>query len=55
MGFVGSLVAQSFFSAMGGFGEGADADTLAANDDQSELAEGDDSFDADGDLGDFDV
>ena len=59
MGFVGSMVAQSFFSALGGF-DGADADgahasTTEANEEDSELADDGDSFDDGGDLGDFDV
>ena len=63
MGFVGSMVAQSFFSALGGFdgaggvGEGAEANAAEASaaeasNDDSEL--GDDGF-GDGDMGDFDV
>jgi len=66
MGFVGSMVAQSFFSALGGFGgagdldsAGAEANGAQANDDAAEPADEDgfddgDSFD-DGDMGDFDV
>jgi hypothetical protein len=60
MGFVGSMVAQSFMSAIGGFGDGsgseaaaddANADEPAADDTQ--LADyGDDGG---GDFGDFDV
>ena len=67
MGFVGSMVAQSFFSALGGFGgagdldsAGAEANGAQANDDASEPADEDgfddgDSFDDGGDMGDFDV
>jgi len=58
MGFVGSMVAQSFFSALGGFdgdaGE-ANAAEAEATDDESELADGGDGFDDGGDMGDFDV
>jgi hypothetical protein len=60
MGFVGSLVAQSFFSALGGF-DGADTDAVDPGHDQSELAENessledDDGFDDGGDMGDFEV
>ena len=63
MGFAGSMVAQSLFSAMGGFGDhGADA---SATDDEaaSETAQADETGDDDGggfddggfDGGDFDV
>ena len=58
MGFVGSMVAQSFFSAMSGF-DGADTNAaepsneLAEN--ESDLAEDGDGFDDGGDMGDFDV
>jgi len=63
MGFVGSMVAQSFFSALGGFGEGSadasdSADAADANDDEGALADnGEDGgdFDDGGDMGDFDV
>ncbi|MEI9949737.1 MAG: hypothetical protein WDO74_12350 [Pseudomonadota bacterium] len=56
MGFVGSMVAQSFFSALGGFGgEGAEAHAAEASNDESELADGGDGFDDGGDMGDFDV
>ena len=63
MGFVGSMVAQSFFSALGGFGDGsadaADAtDTADTTEDEGALADnGDDGgdFDDGGDMGDFDV
>lgn len=56
MGFVGSMVAQSFFSAFGGFDSyGGEADAAEANADESELADGDDGFDDGGDLGDIDV
>ena len=66
MGFVGSMVAQSFFSALGGFGgagdldsAGAEANGTQANEhaepaDEDGLDDGD-SFDDDGDMGDFDV
>jgi hypothetical protein len=61
MGFVGSMVAQSFFSAMGGF-DGADAHSPEPSNDDSELADNDseladdgDGFDDGGDMGDFDV
>jgi hypothetical protein len=59
MGFVGSMVAQSFFSAIGGF-DGADANGAEANaaepsDDDSGFADDTDSFDDGGDMGDFDV
>lgn len=57
MGFVGSMVAQSFFSAIGGFGEApADAEADAASDEQDLAANddgGQDDFADDG--GDFDV
>lgn len=59
MGFVGSMVAQSFFSALGGFGDDAVAADAENGDDQSELAESEladgDGFDDGGDVGDFDV
>jgi len=59
MGFVGSMVAQSFFSALGGFDDvdanAAEANAAEANADDSELADGGDSFDDGGDMGDFDV
>jgi len=59
MGFVGSMVAQSFFSAMGGFGDGsADAtDSADASEDEGALADNDDGgdFEDGGDMGDFDV
>jgi len=61
MGFVGSMVAQSFFSAIGGF-DGADAnaaepsaDETELADNESELADDGDGFDDGGDMGDFDV
>ncbi len=55
LGFVGSMVAQSFFSALGGFDSaGSEAHAAEPNDDE-EPAEGGDSFDDGGDLGDFDV
>lgn len=55
MGFVGSMVAQSFFSAMGGFGgAAAEPEAQAAADDE---ASADDDYAADdgGDFGDFEV
>lgn len=61
MGFVGSMVANSFFSAMGGFGDGAtDAQAVAENEaiaDDASLAEGEDGdgFDDGGGMDDFDV
>jgi hypothetical protein len=61
MGFVGSMVAQSFFSAMGGFdgggSDGAEASASEAepSDEDSELADDGDGFDDGGDMGDFDV
>ena len=61
MGFVGSMVAQSFFSAIGGFDGGATqgADDGSANFEESngeaDLADGGESFDDGGDMGDFDV
>jgi len=61
MGFVGSMVAQSFFSAMGGF-DGAQASAAETSNDDSELAENDseladedDGFDDGGDMDGFDV
>jgi len=58
MGFVGSLVAQSFFSALGGF-DGAEGNAADSSGSESELAENDsdvaDDFDDGGDMGDFDV
>ena len=57
MGFLGSMVAQSFFSALGGFGDEAsaeDADPSAAGDGQ--LAENASDDDEGADFGgDFDV
>jgi hypothetical protein len=57
MGFVGSMVAQSFFSALGGFGDGtADAtESSEANEDDGARADNGDDFDDGGDMGDFDV
>ena len=62
MGFVGSMVAQSFFSALGGFagaGDIADAgpgeNGAEADHDEADLADAGDGFDDDGDMGDFDV
>lgn len=61
MGFVGSMVAQSFFSGMGGF-DSADAHAAEPSNDSSTLAENEsdiaddgDGFDDGGDMGDFDV
>jgi hypothetical protein len=61
MGFVGSMVAQSFFSALGGFG-GAEANAVEPSDGESELAENDsdqvddgDSYDDGGGMDDFEV
>jgi hypothetical protein len=61
MGFVGSMVANSFFSAMGGFGddgavsgEQAVADNDADNADDASLDDGD-GFDDGGGMDDFDV
>lgn len=61
MGFVGSMVAQSFFSALGGMsfggedaeagGEGSEGDALAEND----VEDNGDFADDGGDFGDFDV
>ncbi len=56
MGFVGSMVASSFFSAMGGFGGGAEEEVAAADEpaaDESNDADlgGEDDFGG----GDFDV
>jgi len=59
MGFVGSMVAQSFFSALGGFDEAEahafepshDADVA----DEYPLADDGDDFDDGGDMDDFDV
>jgi hypothetical protein len=50
MGFVGSMVAQSFFSALGGFGEGAVAEAPADADADEPVY--DDAGDQDGDFGD---
>lgn len=60
MGFVGSMVAQSFFSAIGGFGGGAAADAPPADDESSDDALASDDTGADdggdfGDGGDFDI
>ncbi len=43
MGFVGSMVAQSFFSAMGGFGDSGEpaADETASNEDSTDADAGD--------------
>jgi len=58
-GFVGSMVAQSFFSGLSGF-EHAAADEVDSNEDHSEpadseLADNGEGFDDGGDMGDFDV
>jgi hypothetical protein len=65
MGFVGSMVAQSFFSALGGmsFGgdgaaadaEGSEGEALAENDVEDNGDYADDGMDDGGDMGDFDV
>lgn len=59
MGFVGSMVANSFFSAIGGFGGGAEGEALAEQDAQADdTSAADDGYGADdGDLGggDFDI
>jgi len=61
MGFAGSMIAQSLFSAMGGFGEhGAQADAGAdAGTDGEETAQADEDYGDDGGFddggGDFDV
>ena len=62
MGFVGSMVAQSFFSALGGFAgaddftnAGAEGNGAEADHDQADLADAGDGFDDGGDMGDFDV
>jgi len=58
MGFVGSMVAQSFFSAMGGI-DGDEAHAAGANNElaenESDLDDDSDGFDDGSDLGDFDV
>jgi hypothetical protein len=48
MGFVGSMVAQSFFSAMGGFA-GAEANAVEPSDGETELADNDSDMVDDGD------
>jgi len=59
MGFVGSMVAQSFFSALGGFGDdGGAPEASEANNDASDdgtLDDDADSFDDGGGMDDFDV
>jgi hypothetical protein len=58
MGFVGSMVANSFFSAMGGFGSEGDSDGDAGADETANNAAPDAGWDGDGaDFGggDFDV
>jgi len=52
MGFVGSLVAQSFFSALGGFGD--DAGVPDASEAHNEANDGNDHAALDDDLDDFD-
>lgn len=54
MGFVGSLVAQSFFSALGGFA-GPEQNTLEPNHDESDLDDDGDGFDDGGDADDFEL
>jgi len=54
MGFVGSMVAQSFFPSIGGV-ESADASAADPRNDESDLADAGDGFDDSGDMGDFDV
>jgi hypothetical protein len=55
MGFVGSMVAQSFFSAMGGFGDSGDAGghETASNDESADADAGDDGGDFGGGGDDF--
>jgi hypothetical protein len=55
MGFVGSMVANSFFSAIGGFGGGAEGEAQASQDAQADDTSAADEGDADygGDDGDF--
>jgi hypothetical protein len=61
MGFIGSMVAQSFFSAVGGFDRGtadeggSDPANAEEHNSEAQLADGGDSFDDGGDLGDFDA
>ena len=61
MGFAGSMIAQSLFSAMGGFGDHGAADASAdadADTDEQETAQADEDYGDDGgfdDGGDFDV
>jgi hypothetical protein len=57
MGFAGSMVAQSLFSAMGGFGDHGTADAVMDDPDASETAQADDTGEDSGDFdgGDFDV
>jgi hypothetical protein len=52
MGFVGSMVAQSFFSAIGGFGGGEEAHAQADDNAGNEDASADDPGADDGDFGD---
>jgi hypothetical protein len=51
-GFVGSMVAQSFFSAMGGFGDQGAADTSTANDEAGEAEQADTQYADGSDYGD---
>lgn len=59
MGFAGSMIAQSLFSAMGGFGDHGSADASAdADADEQETAQADEDYGDDGGFdggGDFDV
>ncbi|HYP76925.1 MAG TPA: hypothetical protein VER12_13250 [Polyangiaceae bacterium] len=60
MGFVGSMVAQSFFSGLSSLGDDATDGVPDANEDHSELADSEladngDDFDDGGDMGEFDV
>ena len=57
MGFAGSMIAQSLFSAMGGFGDHGSADA-GSDTDEGETAQADEDYGDDGgfdDGGDFDV
>ena len=53
MGFVGSMVANSFFSAMGGFGGSSDGEAQASQDAQAEDTSAADEADYGADDGDF--
>jgi hypothetical protein len=59
MGFAGSMIAQSLFSAMGGFGDHGSAETADADAGQDETAQADEGYGDDGGFddggGDFDV